>query len=294
MNRAARTRKPGTAKGRESIWMILPLYLFTLIFVAGPLIYMAALSFAAQDSANGVQWSFTLENYRKILEPVYLDTFVQSFKLALTSTAIICLLGYPFGYFMAKLGESRKKKAMLLLMLPFWLNSLIRLYGWIIILQKKGILNFVLEKLGIIEKPLKLLYSYPAIVIGMVYVLLPFMILSVYSSAEKLDWSLVEAARDLGAKRWQAFLTVTFKLTLPGLLSGIILTFIPSMGLFFIADILGGNKIVLVGSLIQEQMTRANNWPFGAALAVVLMVLTTAMIALYRKLTNAKELEGIG
>lgn len=277
-----------------SVWMILPLYIFTLIFVAGPLVYMAVLSFATPNAGYGVSWSFTLENYKKILEPVYLNTFLQSFQLAVTSTLAISLIGYPFGYFMAKLPKGRRKKAMLFLMLPFWVNSLIRLYGWIIILQNKGILNFILKKLGLIEKPLKILYSYPAIVVGMVYVLLPFMILSVYSSAEKLDWSLVEAARDLGASGVQAFWTVSFKLTLPGLLSGIILTFIPSMGLFFIADILGGNKIVLVGSLIQEQMTRGSNWPFAAALAVVLMILTTLMIMLYRKITNVKELEGIG
>lgn len=293
MSRQARAGKPRRPKS-HSIWMIIPLYLFTLVFVACPLIYMVALSFATPGAVHGVEWVFTLDNYRKILEPVYFDTFVQSFKLALTSTLLIVLIGYPFGYFMAKMKEGGRKKAMLLLMLPFWVNSLIRLYGWIIILQKKGMLNFILEKLGIIDKPLKLLYSYPAIVVGMVYVLLPFMVLSVYSSAEKLDWSLVEAARDLGATKAQAFWSVSFKLTIPGLLSGIILTFIPSMGLFFIADILGGNKIVLVGSLIQEQMTRGNNWPFAAALAVVLMILTTIMIAFYRKVTNAGKLEGLG
>jgi len=262
-----------------SVWMILPLYLFTLIFVALPLLYVVALSFSTADGGYGVNWKFTLDNYKQILEPVYLQTFTGSFRLALTSTLIICLVGYPFGYFMAKLSGGKKKLAMLFR---------------IIILQKKGLLNYLLMKLGIIQEPLKILYSYPAIVIGMIYVLLPFMALSVYSSAEKLDWSLVEAARDLGASRWKAFWSVTFKLTLPGLLSGVILTFIPSMGLFFIADILGGNKIVLVGSLIQEQMTRGNNWPFAAALAVVLMILTTLMIVLYRKLTNVKELEGIG
>ena len=277
-----------------SVWMILPLYVFTLVFVAGPLIYMVALSFATANEVHGVDWIFTVENYKKILEPVYLNTFAESFRLALTSTVIICLVGYPFGYFMAKMSEGRKKKAMLFLMLPFWVNSLIRLYGWIIILQNKGLLNYVLKKLGLIEKPLKILYSYPAVVVGMVYVLLPFMILSVYSSAEKLDWSLIEAARDLGASGTKAFWTVTFKLTSPGLLSGIILTFIPSMGLFFIGDILGGNKIVLVGSLIQEQMTKVGNWPFGAALAVVMMLLTTVMIVFYRKITNAKNLEGLG
>ena len=274
--------------------MILPLYIFTIVFVAGPLIYVLALSFATAKEGYGVSWTLTADNYRRILEPVYQNTFVQSFRLALTSTAFNCVIGYPFGYFMARLPEKKKKRAMMALMLPFWVNSLIRLYGWIIILQKKGLLNHTLESLHVIDKPLKILYSYPAVVIGMIYVLLPFMVLSVYSSAEKLDWSLVEAARDLGASATKAFWTVTFRLTLPGLLSGIILTFIPSMGLFFIADILGGNKIVLVGSLIQEQMTRGSNWPFAAALAVVLLILTTIMIALYRKLTNAKKLEGMG
>ena len=233
-----------------SVWMILPLYLFTLIFVALPLLYVVALSFSTADGGYGVNWKFTLDNYKQILEPVYLQTFTGSFRLALTSTLIICLVGYPFGYFMAKLSEGKKKMAMLFLMLPFWVNSLIRLYGWIIILQKKGLLNYLLMKLGIIQEPLKILYSYPAIVIGMIYVLLPFMALSVYSSAEKLDWSLVEAARDLGAGKAKAFWTVSFKLTLPGLLSGVILTFIPSMGLFFIADILGNlihSDIVALG-----------------------------------------------
>ena len=279
---------------RSAVWMVLPLYLFTLVFVAGPLIYVAALSFATPNQGYGVTWSFTLENYKRILEPVYLSTFAGSFKLALTSTFAICLIGYPFGYFMAKSPENKKKHAMLFLMIPFWVNSLIRLYGWIIILQKKGILNWFLKKAGLIQKPLSILYSYPAIVIGMVYVLIPFMAMSVFSSAEKMDWSLVEAARDLGASRFQAFWTVVFPLTLPGLLSGVILTFIPSMGLFFIADILGGNKIVLVGSLIQEQMTRGSNWAFASALAMVMMILTTLMILLYRRITNVKKLEGIG
>lgn len=274
--------------------MILPIYIFTIVFVAGPLFYMLALSFAGQKEGYGVSWSFTLENYAKILDPVYLDTFVQSLKLAFVSTLCIMLVGYPFGYFMARLSEKWKKRAMLFLMLPFWLNSLIRLYGWVIFFQKKGILNTILIKLGIIEKPLSILYSYPAIVVGMIYVLLPFMVLSVYSSAEKLDWSLMEAARDLGASSVCAFVQIAFPLTLPGLLSGVILTFIPSMGLFFIADILGGNKIVLVGSLIEEQMTRAGNWPFAAALAVVLLVLTSVMILLYRRIFHVETLEGIG
>lgn len=272
---------------------VLPLYLFTLCFVVGPLLYMVALSFATNGSGSSTIWSFTLENYKKIAEPVYLKSFVQSFQLAITSTLLIVLMGYPFGYFMAKLSAKWKKRMMLLIMIPFWTSSLIRMYGWILVLQAKGVLNGFLMKLGIIEEPLKILYSYPAVVIGMVYALLPFMVLAVYSSVEKMDWSYVEAARDLGANAVKAFFTVTFKLTLPGLLTGVILTFIPSMGLFFIADILGGNKIVLVGSVIQDQLTRGSNWPFAAALAVVLMMLTSLMMFVYRKVTHVKDLEGL-
>lgn len=272
---------------------VLPLYLFTLCFVVGPLLYMVALSFTTNGSGSSTIWNFTLENYKKIAEPVYLKSFVQSFQLAITSTLLIVLMGYPFGYFMAKLSAKWKKRMMLLIMVPFWTSSLIRMYGWILILQAKGVLNGFLMKLGLIEEPLKILYSYPAVVIGMVYALLPFMVLSVYSSVEKMDWSYVEAARDLGANSIKAFFTITFKLTLPGLLTGVILTFIPSMGLFFIADILGGNKIVLVGSVIQDQLTRGSNWPFAAALAVVLMLLTSLMMFVYRKVTHVKDLEGL-
>ncbi len=276
------------------VWLMLaPLYIFTLLFVAGPLIYMVVLSFQQRAEVWGVVHTFTLENYKNILTPVYLQTFAESFKLALTSTALITLIGYPFGYFMAKLSAAWKKRLMLLIMIPFWTNSLIRLYGWIIIFRANGTLDKALMGLGLTDSPLKLLYTYPAVVVGMVYALLQFMILAVYSSAEKMDWNLVEAARDLGASPLRAFCTVTLKLTLPGLLSGIILTFIPSMGLFFIADILGGNKVVLVGSLIQDQLMKAHNQPFAAALSLVLMVLTTLMISLYKRITHSSELEGL-
>lgn len=189
-----------------SVWMILPLYLFTLIFVALPLLYVVALSFSTADGGYGVNWKFTLDNYKQILEPVYLQTFTGSFRLALTSTLIICLVGYPFGYFMAKLSEGKKKLAMLFLMLPFWVNSLIRLYGWIIILQKKGLLNYLLMKLGIIQEPLKILYSYPAIVIGMIYVLLPFMALSVYSRCGKTELVTGGGSQRSGSQQMESFL----------------------------------------------------------------------------------------
>ena len=280
-------------QARGLFLMALPLILFTVLFIVGPIVYMVVLSFLTRGETWGVVPEFTLKNYGDITQPVYLQTFGQSLRLAVISTLLVIALGYPFGYFMAKLGPKWKKRTMLLLMIPFWTSSLIRLYGWIIIFRAGGVLDTVLQGLHITEEPLKLLYTYPAVVVGMVYALLPFMIFAVYSSAEKLDFSLVEAARDLGASPMKAFLTVSLKLTLPGLLSGVVLTFVPSMGLFFIADILGGNKVVLVGNVIQEQLMKAHNWPFAAALSVVLLVLTTVIIWLYRKLSGVKDLEGI-
>lgn len=283
-----------TGQKTKGNWLLLaPIYIFTILFVGFPILYMFLLSFLSRAEVWGVDFTFTLENYKRILEPLYLGTFRESFQLAILSTAIITLLGYPYGYFMARMNAVWKKRMMLLIMIPFWTSSLIRLYGWIIMFRSNGVLDKVLMGLHITEKPLKLLYTYPAVVVGMVYALLPFMILAVYSSAEKMDWTLVEASRDLGASSAKAFWTVTFKLTLPGLLSGVVLTFIPSMGLFFIADILGGNKIVLVGSVIQEQLTKGRNLPFAAAMSAVLMVLTSLMIRLYRKVTGATELEGL-
>lgn len=277
----------------SSSLMLAPIYVFTLLFVAAPLVYMVILSFMTRAEGWGVLNSFTLNNYKSILDPVYLKTFIESFKLAVISTFFVVAIGYPFGYFMAKLPSKWRSKMMILIMIPFWTSSLIRLYGWIIIFRANGVLDRLLLWLNITKEPLKMLYTYPAVVVGMIYALVPFMIFSVFSSVEKMDWTLVEAARDLGATAFKAFITVTLKLTLPGLLSGVILTFVPSMGLFFIADILGGNKVVLIGNVIQEQLMKAHNWPFAAALAVVLTLLTSLLIYLYRKITKVKDLEAI-
>ena len=276
-----------------NIVFLAPMYIFTLLFIFGPLVYMLILSFLTRAETWGVINALTFRNYLKILEPVYRNTFWESLKLALATTGLVIVIGYPFGYFMAKLEPNRRSFMMMLIMIPFWTSSLIRLYGWMVIFRANGILDKLFMGIGITETPLKLLYTYPAVLVGMVYALLPFMILSVYSSVEKMDWTLVEAARDLGASKTQAFITVTLKLTLPGLLTGVILTFIPSMGLFFIADILGGNKIVLIGNVIQEQLMKVHDWPFAAALSVILMVMTSLMIWTYRKVTKVKDLEGI-
>lgn len=284
-----------TTKKKKDCWWVTvaPLYLFTIVFVALPIVYLIVLSFMTRAQTWGVVNEFTFDNYRKILNPVYLNTFKESFILAVLTTLFTLVIGYPFGYFMARLEKKARSLMMLLVVIPFWTSALMRMYGWIIIFRSNGILDKLLMGLNLTASPLKLLYSYPAVLVGMIYSLLPFMILSVYSSTDKMDWSLVEASRDLGATRLQAFLTVTVKMTLPGIMSGVVLVFIPSMGLFFIADILGGGKVMLVGNLIQNQLQSGRDWPFAAALSVILMIFTSVMIWLYRKVTRVKELEGL-
>lgn len=271
----------------------IPIYAFTLLFVVLPLVYMVVISFLTKASTWGFDLTPTLDNYKKVFEPFYLNIFLQSLKLALASTLLVILIGYPFGYFMGRLDMKWKRRMMMLLMIPFWTSGLIRLNGWIIIFRSNGVLDKLLMFLRITKSPLKLLYTYPAVLVGMVYFLLPFMILSVYSSVEKMDWSLIEASRDLGASKMEAFLTVTLRLTMPGLLSGVVLTFVPSMGLFYISDILGGNKIVLIGSVIVEQLTKLRNIPFAAALSVILMLLTTLFLRIYKRISGTGELEGL-
>lgn len=267
------------------------MYAFVLLFVAFPLIYILVLSFMTRDEVWGVVYKFTLDNYKMLAEPAYLKTFADSLKLALISTVITAIIGYPFGYFTSKLPEKQKNIVILLITVQLWTNALIRLYGWIILLRNNGIINSALIMLGY-TGDFKVLYTYGAIILGMVYSLLPFMILPVFSSSEKLDPSLVEASRDLGADALKAFFTVTFKLTLPGLLSGVVLVFVPSMGLFFISDLLGGGKIMLVGNLIQNQLLTAKNQPFGAALSVTLIIIMALSIMIYTKVTKS-DLEGI-
>ena len=274
-------------------FLFLPLALFTLAFILGPLLYMAAISFMRRHGSWGIEAVFSLQNYKRIFEPVYLETFRQSVKLAVITTITVIITGYPFGYFMARLKPVWRNRVMLLIIIPFWTSALMRLYGWIIMFRANGVLDFFLINLRITDEPLRLLYTYPAVVTGMIYALLPFMIYSVFVSAEKLDRGLIDAARVMGANRIRAFLTVSLPLTMPGLFSGVILTFIPSMGLYFIADILGGNKVILVGNLIRDQLLNVHDWPFAAAISVALMALTSLLLYLYRLVTRSGKLEGL-
>lgn len=269
---------------RRAGWLALPMLIWSAIFVGAAILYIIALSFLKRNpDGDGVVLAFTLENYAKLMQPGYAKVFVRTLKLAVETTLLCVLIGYPFGLLMARAKGRARTLLLLLVIVPFWTNALVRIYGWRILLMGTGVVNKLLTAMGLIDKPLKLINTHGAVVLGMVYGLIPFMILSTYSSAEKLDRGLTDAGRDLGAKPWRVFLTVELPLTLPGLMSGGVLVFVPSLALFFISDLLGGPDDVLVGNLINDQLLRSRDWPFAAALAVVLLVVTAIVMLIYRR-----------
>lgn len=285
-------KKTKKVKNRTTLFAV-PLYMWAAVLVMLPLVYVFGLSFLTRSDTWGVEMIFTLENYAKIFSPTYFKVFAQSIFTAFLTTVLTLLIGYPFAYSVAKLSARWRSVVMVLLVVPFWTNSLVRIYGWMIILRSQGVLNSILISLGLIETPLKLLYNFGSVLVGMVYALLPFMILAIYNSVEKLDWSLVEASRDLGASPFKAFWSVTIPLTAPGIFAGSVLVFIPTIGLFFISDLLGGAKTMLVGNLIKNELLTARNWPMGAALSIVMMVMAILIITLYKKLAGDDNLEGL-
>ena len=267
----------------------LPMYLWAIAFVFVSLLYVLGLSFMTRGQYIGVTNEFTLRNYARLFDPQYLRVLLNSLQLAFLTTLSCILVGFPFGYFMARLRPIARGIVMMLVIVPFWTNALIRIYGWKILLGGNGPINSLLLWLGLAQEPLKLLYTDGAVLLGMVYALVPFMILPAFTAVEKLDFSVVEAARDLGASPLRAFFTVTVPLTLPGLLAGCVLVFIPSMGLFFLSDLLGGSKSVLAGGLIQR-LINSRDLPLAAALSVLLLTVTGAIIAVYRKVGGTNDM----
>ena len=272
---------------------LLPMALWTTVFVAVPLVYVLGLSFMKKAATWGVVAEFSLDSYKNLLNPVYLKVFAQSFWVAILTTVFALLIGYPFAYFTAKLPKKHRSLVLMLMLVPFWTNSLVRIYGWMILLRSQGVINGLLMQFGVIDKPLKLLYTFGAVLVGMVYALLPFMVLALYNSVCTVDWSLVEASRALGAGRAKAFFTVTLPLTMPGVMAGCVLVFIPSVGLFFISDLLGGAKTMLLGNLIKNELLSAKNWPMGAALSIAMMAVTLLVIRLYQHFSRDQNLEGL-
>ncbi|MCL9776796.1 spermidine/putrescine ABC transporter permease PotB [Vibrio methylphosphonaticus] len=266
-----------------------------VLFVLIPNVMIIGTSFLTRDEANLIEMTFTLNNYARLLDPLYAKVVMHSFYMAIVATLICLVIGYPFAYIVAKMPEKWRPFMLFLVIVPFWTNSLIRTYGLKIVLGTQGILNKGLLALDIIDKPLRIMYTETAVMIGLVYILLPFMILPLYSALEKLDHTYIEAAKDLGASKWQTITKVILPLTMPGIIGGCLLVLLPALGMFYIADLLGGAKNLLIGNVIKSQILNARDWPFGAATSIALTTAMAVMLyAYYRagKLLNRKvELE---
>jgi spermidine/putrescine transport system permease protein len=262
-------RPPGLAG-----WLLLaPLVAWVAAFVVAPAVIMLAYSFARRGTLGGVVAAFTLENWAAVADPVYLRIVGRSLVYAALTTAVCLVAGYPVAYLIGRAPARRRDALLMAVMVPFWTSFLVRTYAWVTILKSQGLLNSLLVQLGLLAEPLALLYTPGAVVVGLVYTFLPFMILPIYASVEKLDASLVEAALDLGAGPVRAFARVIVPLTAPGIAAGVLLVFVPALGLYAVNDILGGGRVDMIGNVIENQFKgTARNWPFGAALGTTLLV----------------------
>ena len=265
-------------------WILMsPLLVWMSAFVIAPTLIMLVYSFCQRDELGQVVFEFSLSSYARVLDPTYLKILMTSVLYAAV-TALICLIaGYPVAYWVGRAPEGLRNKLLMLIMIPFWTSFLIRTYAWMTILKSEGPLNGLLLYLHVVSKPLDILYTPTAVIIGLVYSYLPFMILPIYGSVEKLDNALLEAAFDLGAGPVRAFSHVIVPLTRPGIVAGVMLVFIPAIGMFAITDLMGGARVPMIGNVIQNQFGQARDWPFGAALGMTLLLLFAASFWLSMK-----------
>jgi spermidine/putrescine transport system permease protein len=264
-------------------------WVWLLFFSLVPYGLVIVASLLSHDENSLIKLPFTLASYTALTNLTYIRIFENSFYIAGLCTLICLVIGYPFAFVIARMQSAMKGLLILLIIIPFWTSSLIRTYSMITILKSKGIINSALMWLGIIDKPIPMLFNNTSVLIGLVYNLLPFMILPLLTNIERLDNRLIDAARDLGANRFTTFRKIIIPLTMPGIIAGCILVFLPAMTIFYIPDLLGGAKSILLGNLIENQFLIASNWPFGSAISIVLAVLLAVLLFSYWKSTQGKK-----
>lgn len=272
--------------------LLSPVIFWLIFFFIIPITSVFIYSFLERYTNGGIRWIFTLENYIRSFDVLYLRILWRSISTGLVCTAVCLVIGYPFAYYLAYYRPKFKNVMLLLIVIPFWVNFLIRTYAWILILRKEGLLNSSLALLIPDYQPLELLNTPFAVQIGLVYGYLPFMILPLYAALEQMDFSLIDAAKDLGASPRHAFWHVTLPLSLPGILAGSMLVFIPTVGAFLTPDILGGGKVSYIGNVIERQFKTARDYPFGSALSFVLMGIVLVGIILYFRTLQDSESKG--
>jgi len=273
----------GGRKPAASHLLLAPAAAWLLIFLVLPAAWLVALSFAKNGAYGEVIWSLGLQNYRRAFDAKYIPVLLRTLGFAGATTALCLLLGYPLAYFLSFRAGKWRGALIIGLMVPFWTSALVAFYSWMIILGKEGLLNSALLRFGFISAPIGILYTPFSVLLGLVYFYLPFTVLPLYGSLEKVPRSYIEAAYDLGAGRWTAFLKVTLPLSLPGVIAGALLTFIPCLGDFLTAELLGGPRFYLLGNLISNQFLMAQDWPFGAALTSLLLIGLVAGLWAYRR-----------
>ncbi len=261
-------------------WFLLPAWLCMAVLFAAPFLIVLAYSFLTRGSFGGIALPWNGENYQRLFDSLYLTILGRSFVMATAATVLCLVLAFPAALFISR-APSHKNLYLQLVMLPFWTSFLVRTYAWIFLLRDTGLFNTALQALGIIHAPLPLLYNDGAVLLGLVYGYLPFMVLPIYATLERLDPSLVEAAADLGARPLTTVFRVVVPLSRPGIVAGSILVFIPCLGAYLTPDLLGGGRTVLVGNLVQNQFTTARDWPFGAAVSIALMAIVTVLLVLF-------------
>ncbi|PWE54280.1 spermidine/putrescine ABC transporter permease [Metarhizobium album] len=277
-----------------------PASLFLLVFFLIPLGIMVVTSFLAPGLYGGVEWSFYPHNFGRILgfadpafeefDPVYIAIFLRSLKIAALTVVATLLVCYPAAFHISRLPDRWKNFCLFLITLPFFSSLIVRLFVWVMILRPTGLVNETLLSAGVIARPLEMIYTDGAIILGMVYVFIPFMFMPVYASIEKLDWRLVQASLDLGAGPVRSFLRIILPLTAPGILAGSVIVFIPALGNFVVPAILGGAKVMMLGNLIEAQFLSARNWPFGSALAMMVMAVMLVLLVAYVIVSGRRNL----
>lgn len=266
-------------------------FMWSLVFIVFPLILVLVYSFNSSSGMSLANFSPTFDNFRRVFEPLYIKIFLVSILLAIGSTLLCIVVGYPVAYYISRMSDKWRNSLMLLFVVPMWMNFLLRTYAWLTLLGNNGLINKFLGLLGI--APLNLMYNINAIMLGMVYNFLPFMVLPIYSTLVKMDKSLIEAAKDLGATNTQIFKKVIFPLSLPGVYTGITMVFIPAISTFVIPDLLGGNRFYLIGNLIEKQFTFTGDWAFGSAISIVLILIMFVIMVLQNLFEDTTEQGGI-
>ncbi|HEV8039590.1 MAG TPA: ABC transporter permease [Bryobacteraceae bacterium] len=265
---------------RLRAWFLAPTWTVMLSLFAAPLAIILAYSFLTRGTWGGISRPWSIESYQRLADPIYLGILWRSFWIAGAATVLCLVLGFPLALFISRAG-SRKNLYLSLVILPFWTSFLVRTYAWMFLLRDTGLINTALQKLGVIHNPLPLLYNDGAVILGLAYGYLPFMVLPLYATLERLDRNLLEAAADLGAKPWVALTRIVIPLSAPGIRAGAILVFIPCLGAYLTPDLLGGGKTVMIGNLIQNQFTTARDWPFGSAVSLTLMAIVLVLLLVF-------------